>query len=93
MLHTMSRFAALAPSRVFFAGMDEAISVAPMIEALIRGGIPATFAGTGQQIPEDLEEVNADQLARAAWAGRLPWGDAVAATSSVTDTRSVQAAA
>jgi flagellar biosynthesis GTPase FlhF len=39
-----------------------------VIETLIRGKIPATFAGTGQQIPEDLEEVNAGELARAVWA-------------------------
>jgi flagellar biosynthesis GTPase FlhF len=48
--------------------MDEAIRVAPLIEPLIRGGIPATFAGTGQQIPDDLEEVNSGRLARAVWA-------------------------
>jgi len=67
-LHMISRFSCLAPSRLFFTGMDEAIRVTPVIEALIRGGIPATFAGTGQQIPEDLEEVNAESLARAVWA-------------------------
>jgi flagellar biosynthesis protein FlhF len=69
MLHMISRFSGLTPSRLLFTGMDEAIRVTPVIEALIRGGIPATFAGTGQQIPEDLEELNANRLARAVWAG------------------------
>jgi flagellar biosynthesis GTPase FlhF len=68
MLHMVSRFAGLAPSRLLFTGMDEAIGAVSMVEALIRGGIPATFAGTGQQIPQDLEEVNAGRLARAVWA-------------------------
>ncbi len=72
MLHMMSRFAGLAPSRMLFTGMDEAIRVGPAIEALIRGGIPATFTGTGQQIPEDLEEVSADRLARAVWTAAEP---------------------
>lgn len=68
MLHMISRFSGLKPSRLLFTGMDEAIGVAPVIEALMRAGIPATFAGTGQQIPEDLEEVGAERLARAVWA-------------------------
>lgn len=67
MLHMMSRFSGLAPSRLLFTGMDEAVRTGPAIEALIRGGIPATFTGTGQQIPEDLEQVSADRLARAVW--------------------------
>lgn len=72
MLHMMSRFAGLAPSRMLFTGMDEAIRLGPAIEALIRGGIPATFTGTGQQIPEDLEEASAEKLARAVWTAAVP---------------------
>jgi flagellar biosynthesis GTPase FlhF len=72
MLHMMSRFSGLKPSRLLFTGMDEAIRIGPAIEALIRGGIPATFTGTGQQIPEDLEEVSADKLARAVWTAAVP---------------------
>ena len=68
MIHMVARFSGLRPSRLLYTGMDEATRVAPVIETLIRGGIPATFAGTGQQIPEDLEEVNAARLARAVWA-------------------------
>ena len=68
MLHMVSCFSCLRPSRLLFTGMDEAIRVVSVIETLIRAGIPATFAGTGQQIPEDLEEVNADRFARAVWA-------------------------
>lgn len=67
MLHAIFRFSGLAPSRLLFTGTDEAVRVAPAIETLIRGEIPATFAGTGQQIPEDLEEVNAERLAQAVW--------------------------
>lgn len=72
MLHMMSRFAGLAPSRLLFTGMDEAIRLGPAIEALIRSGIPATFTGTGQEIPDDLEEANADRLARAVWPAAAP---------------------
>ncbi len=67
MLHMLSRFSGLMPSRLFFTGLDEAVSPVPMIETLIRGGVPAGFAGTGQQIPEDLEAVNPERIARLAW--------------------------
>ncbi len=69
MLGVISRFSGLAPTRLLFTGLDEASSVAPMVETLIRSGIPAEFAGTGQQIPEDLAEVSPERLARSAWAG------------------------
>jgi flagellar biosynthesis protein FlhF len=67
MLHMIGRFSSFTPSRLLFTGLDEAIGVAPLIEALISGNIPATFAGTGQRIPEDLEDMNAERLARAVW--------------------------
>lgn len=86
MLHMVSRFSGLAPSRLLFTGMDEAIGAVSVVETLMRGGIPATFAGTGQQIPQDLEEVNAGGLARAVWA----FAGGAAAT---TDEKLAQAAA
>ncbi len=67
MLHMISRFSALKPTHLFFTSLDEAVSSVPMIETLIRSGIPAQFAGTGQSVSDDLELVNADRLARKAW--------------------------
>jgi flagellar biosynthesis protein FlhF len=69
MLCVISRFSCLKPTRLLFTGVDEASSVAPMVETLIRCGVSAAFAGTGQQIPEDLAELNAESLARSAWTG------------------------
>jgi flagellar biosynthesis protein FlhF len=80
MLHMMSRFSGLSPARLLFTGMDEAVSMMPAIDALIRGGIPATFTGTGQRIPDDLEEADAGKLARNACA-------------ALTETKFAQAAA
>jgi len=79
MLHMVARFAGLAPSRLLFTGMDEAFGAVCVVEALIRARIPATFAGTGQQIPQDLEEVNASKLARAVWASTGAVAQAAAA--------------
>ncbi len=67
MLHTITRFSPLAPSRLLLTGLDEAVRLASVIETLIRSGIPATFAGTGQRVPHDLQEIDAVKLARAVW--------------------------
>jgi flagellar biosynthesis GTPase FlhF len=64
MSHMISRFSGVEPGRLLFTGMDEAISLGAMVNTLIRSGIPATFAGTGQEIPDDLEELDAMSLAR-----------------------------
>ncbi len=67
MLHAVSRFSSLDPSRLLFTGVEEALSVGAMVDTLIRSRIPAVFAGTGQEIPDDLEEVNTAELARLVW--------------------------
>jgi flagellar biosynthesis protein FlhF len=67
MLGMIVRFSGLNPSRLLFTGLDEVSSIAPMLDTLIRSRIPTAFTGTGQQIPADLEEANAERLARAVW--------------------------
>ena len=67
MLGMVARFSGLTPSRLLFTGLDEAASRAPMLETLIRSRIPATFIGTGPKITADLEEANAERLARSVW--------------------------
>lgn len=83
MLHTISRFSALGPSRLLFTGMDEVVRISSVIETLIRGGIPATFAGIGQHVPQDIQEMNAERLARAIFvdARHTPGGIATSATA------------
>jgi flagellar biosynthesis protein FlhF len=66
-LQVLKRFMAFRPSRLLFAGVDEAVDEVSIVDVMARGRIPATFAGTGQRIPEDLEEMNASKLARALW--------------------------
>jgi len=69
MLHVISRLAVMKPSHLLFTGLDEATGTGAIVETLIKGGIPGMFAGTGQQIPEDLEELDPERLAREVWAG------------------------
>ena len=64
MRNVISRFAPLRPSRLLFTGTDETLSLLPMVETLMSSGIPATFLCCGQVIPDDLKEVNANELAQ-----------------------------
>jgi flagellar biosynthesis protein FlhF len=86
MFQGVLRFAGLKPCRLLFTGVDEAVDTVSMADMLIRCGIPATFAGNGQRIPEDIEEVNAARLARA------PWVAATQAESNTKDRSAVAAA-
>jgi len=61
----ITRFASMEVSRLLFTGLDEAVGLGAMTDALMRTRIPASLAGTGQRIPEDLEMVSVAGLARA----------------------------
>lgn len=82
MLHMISRFSGLAPSRLLFTGLDEAVRLVSMIETLIRADTPATFAGTGQRIPDDLDTLHAEKLARAVWVDARITGAKLAAAAA-----------
>jgi flagellar biosynthesis protein FlhF len=69
MNHVISRFTAMSPDRLLFTGIDEAMSTAAAVDALVRSGIPATFVGTGQRIPEDIEEADSAKFLAAAREG------------------------
>jgi flagellar biosynthesis protein FlhF len=63
--HVISRFSTISPDRLLFTGLDEALSTAGAVDALVRSGIPATFIGTGQRIPEDIEEAESAKFTAA----------------------------
>ncbi len=67
MQYMSSRFKAIQPSRLFFTGIDEVQGLGAAVETMIRGGIPSVFLGTGPRIPEDLEQVSVEKLARSLW--------------------------
>ena len=67
MRYMVTKFAALEPSRLLFTGIDEVRGLGAAAETMIHSGIAATFFGTGPQIPDDLEEVSVEKLARSLW--------------------------
>jgi flagellar biosynthesis protein FlhF len=64
MAHMVARFMNIGPSRLLFTAADEALSLCPLIETLLRTGLPATLVGTGRGISGDLEELDVTRLAK-----------------------------
>lgn len=60
-----ARYAALQPSRVVITKLDESDSVAPLMGAIREQGLPVSYVGTGQRIPEDLWRATPASLAAA----------------------------
>ena len=64
MSHMIARFSGMEPARLLFTGLDDALSPGALVNTAIRSGIPVTFTGTGQEIPDDLEQADAGAIAR-----------------------------
>jgi flagellar biosynthesis protein FlhF len=61
----LDRFDDARPSRLVITKLDEAESLAPLVPVLRDRGLPISYLGTGQNVPEDLERATAPVLA--AW--------------------------
>lgn len=71
LMHSVSAFSSLKPSRLLFTGIDEALTLGAITETLARTGIPAVFAGTGRQVPEGLGPADATTWVRTVCFGRV----------------------
>jgi flagellar biosynthesis protein FlhF len=47
-------FAPLRPMRLLFTRLDETIGAGTVLSAALKTGLPVSYFGTGQQIPDDL---------------------------------------
>jgi flagellar biosynthesis protein FlhF len=70
-LATIERFAAFAPVKLLFTHLDEAESPGPLLETALRAGLPLSFLGKGQQVPEDIEEASLDRVLGSIAAGGI----------------------
>jgi flagellar biosynthesis protein FlhF len=61
-LAAIERFAAFAPAKILFTHLDEAETPGPLLETALRAGLPLSFLGKGQQVPEDIDEASLDRL-------------------------------
>jgi flagellar biosynthesis protein FlhF len=51
----VQRYSRFGVSRLIFTGVDEAETFGSVYSTAVQSGIPVSFLGTGQRIPEDLE--------------------------------------
>lgn len=72
----MTQFAAVRPSRVVLTRLDEAETLAPVVDLCRERGLPISYLGTGQRVPEDLERATASTLAsHLLGEARVAWGE------------------
>jgi flagellar biosynthesis protein FlhF len=62
---TLDRFQDARPSRIALTKVDESDSIAPLLGVVRDSGIPLSYLGTGQGVPDDLQR--ATPAAIAAW--------------------------
>ena len=62
---TLERFEDARPSRITLTKLDESDSIAPLLGVVRDSGIPLSYLGTGQSVPDDLQR--ATPAAIAAW--------------------------
>ena len=58
----LQRFAAFGPRKLIFTRLDEVETPGAVLEPALRSGLPVSFLGKGQQVPEDLEEASKSRL-------------------------------
>jgi len=71
LLAAADRYAIFGPSKLVLTRCDETESFGPIIDLCFHTGLPVSFLGTGQQIPEDIEPADSLQLARRILRGKV----------------------
>ena len=61
-ISAVNRYSHFGVSRLIFTGLDEVASFGSLFTTVVKTGIPVSFLGTGQRIPEDLELASATRL-------------------------------
>ncbi len=63
LLATVHRFADFPVDRLLFTKLDETSGVGSLLTVHRQTGIPLSYFGTGQRVPDDLEPATAERLA------------------------------
>lgn len=58
-----SAYSAFRPSRLIFTHIDQTETFGALLNEAVGSGLPLSFFGTGQKVPEDMEEASAAALA------------------------------
>jgi len=58
----VSSFASINPEKCIITKIDEAASLGGVLSVLIKHGLPVSYMGDGQCVPDDLHQANAKRL-------------------------------
>lgn len=72
----LGHWCAFAPQALIFTHLDETEATGGALTAAIASGLPVSFLGTGQSVPEDLEPASAEALLKFLAAPRAARGAA-----------------
>lgn len=71
---TLERFQDARPSRLILTKLDESDSIAPLLSVVRDSGIPLSYLGTGQSVPDDLQRATPAVIAAWVMGEALPIG-------------------
>lgn len=71
LLEIVDKFRAIAPNRIIFSKLDEAVAFGQMLNIAHISGLPVSFIATGQSVPEDIKMANNVQLSEMIYTGEL----------------------
>jgi flagellar biosynthesis protein FlhF len=60
----LAAFARFAPQSLIFTKLDETATYGPILNQVVRSGLPVSYLTCGQRVPEDLEEATREGLAK-----------------------------
>lgn len=64
LLKTLDRFSIMAPDRVIFTKIDEAVTCGVIPNVVRSHSMPISFITTGQEVPDHIEPADSNRLAR-----------------------------
>ncbi len=63
-MKTLDRFSVMAPDRIIFTKLDEAVTCGVIPNVVRSANIPISYVTTGQEVPDQIEPADASRLAR-----------------------------
>ncbi|MGD9124776.1 MAG: hypothetical protein PVG60_06770, partial [Desulfarculaceae bacterium] len=57
-------FAGFSPKSLIFTKVDETDTFGPILNRVVRTGLPVSYLTNGQKVPDDIKEASRDELAR-----------------------------
>lgn len=81
LLKTLDRFSIMAPDRVIFTKLDEAVTCGVIPNVVRSGSMPISYITMGQEVPDHIEPADANRLARLVLSGTLVDSDSAPRTA------------